>query len=497
MKVFSDLSRTFTLLFTLYLGITSCSNPEQLDLNPLNVSVTHPVPRNWQAIKASKTLRMITRYNSISYFMHNGVEKGFEYDFLKAFAKEHNLELQVVIAQEHENVIDLLNSGAGDVIAANYSITPNRKKYIDFTEPYNRVNQVIVLNQDVVADSTSNSYLSGLTLGLRRRTSYVNSVKEFTKSGVALNVKFVDDYLDTEALLLAVSNHEFDATIADDNLLKAAQCYIPGLVKGPNVSQKDSVAWAIRSNNPELKMQLNKFINQHYRISEDDSEKRSAFLNILTKKYFDDDRRIFAQKTAIFESKYSGVLSPFDELIKPIADSAGIDWKMVVSIAAQESRFDPNARSWAGAIGLMQINHRFSKYSEQELYNPEINVREAVRILNEQLNHYNYLDEKNKWAMVLATYNAGVGHVSDARRIAIDAYKNPNDWKNIEDGLLKLMKKEFYLEARHGYCRGIETVTYVRDVKKRYEMYATLLDMSERAESGLVRNNLGSIQSIQ
>jgi len=472
-------SLNLVLFAFLFIWIPTCTQKvEKVDLNPLQVTELQPIQRDWDTIKKSKRLRMITRYNSISYFLHNGVEKGFEYDFLKSFAKENDLALEIIIAQEHENLIDLLNSGAGDVIAANYAVNNDRRIYHDYSQPYNLVNQVVVFNENNPDSAEIANGSLDITIAVRNNSSYYSTLQNLKKQGLATNLTIVEVDSDTESLLNAVASNEYEATIADDNIFKAASAYVQGLVSGPAIASSDSVAWGIRKNAPQLKEKLNKFVNQHYRIDEEGVEKRSAFLNILIERYFENHRRIFAQKSAIFETKYTGVLSPFDKLIKPLADSAGIDWKMLVSIAAQESRFDPDAKSWAGAVGLLQINHRFSPYSEQELLDPEINIKEAIRILTEHLNHYKYLDEENKWALVLATYNAGVGHVSDARRIVMDSYKDPNNWTFVEAALLKLMKREYFANARYGYCRGIETVNYVRDVMKRRDMYETILSFA-------------------
>jgi len=325
--------------------------------------------------------------------------------------------------------------------------------------------------------------LNGESITVRNNSSYEQKLKTLIKEqGLNIEIETVSEDWDTEALITGVANGEFRATVSDDNLLKAAQTYIDNVAAGPVISEADSVAWGIRRNDPKLKKAMNRFLSKQFRITNGEP-KRSALLNILMRKYYENYTNVNSYRTAIYETKYAGVLSPYDELIRPLADSAGIDWKMVISIAAQESKFDPNAKSWAGAVGLMQINHRFSPYSEAELYDPEINVKESLRIIRESMDHYAYLDSAQVWPFVLATYNAGVGHVSDASRVAMDRYRDPNDWENLSDGLLKLMKRRFYQNARHGFARGTETVNYVRGVMNRHEMYNTILQLSERSEA--------------
>lgn len=465
----------------------SCEQEQRTEIesdpNPLNIQILQPVNRTFQDIQDEGIIRVITRFNSLSYFLHRGEEHGFEYELVKAFADQYDLDVEVIITNDQQDPIDLLNSGQGDVIAANYAVTDLRKHYIAFTQPYNLVDQRVVLFDMDTTSVKSLADLNGESITVRNNSSYEQKLRSLIKEeDLDIEIETVSEDWDTEALITGVANGEFSATVSDDNLLKAAQTYIENVSAGPVISEDDSVAWGVRRNNPELLSAMNRFLTNQFRI-EDGEPKRSALLNILMRKYYENYTNVNSYRTAIYETKYAGVLSPYDELIRPLADSAGIDWKMVVAIAAQESKFDPNAKSWAGAIGLMQINHRFSKYSEAELYDPEINVREGLRVIRENMDHYAYLDSAQVWPFVLATYNAGVGHVSDARRIAIDLYKDPNDWENVSDGLLKKMKRRFYQNARHGFARGIEPVNYVREVLNRYEMYNTILQLSERSEA--------------
>jgi membrane-bound lytic murein transglycosylase F len=458
-------------------------NNSEMNPNPLNIQILQPVNRSFADIQEEGVIRVITRFNSLSYFLHRGEAHGFEYELVKAFADQYNLDVEVVITNDQQDPIDLLNSGRGDVIAANYAVTNLRRKYISFTQPYNLVDQRVVLFDMDTTSVKTLSDLNGESITVRKNSSYEQKLRSLIREqDLDIEIETVSEDWDTEALITGVANGEFRATVSDHNLLKAAQTYIDNVAAGPVISEADSVAWGVRKNNPDLLVAMDRFLSKQFRIVDGES-KRSALLNILMRKYYENYTNVNSYRTAIYETKYAGVLSPYDELIRPLADSAGIDWRMVVSIAAQESKFDPNAKSWAGAIGLMQINHRFSPYSEAELYDPEINVREGLRIIKESMDHYSYLDSAQVWPFVLATYNAGVGHVSDARRIAIDLYKDPNDWENVSDGLLKKMKRRFYQNARHGFARGIEPVNYVREVLNRYEMYNTILELSERSEA--------------
>ncbi len=449
----------------------------------LNVTVTEPIDRDYSDIKQDGTIKMITRYSSNTYFLHQGIEWGFEYELVRKFAEEHDLALEVVVIGPDENPYDLLNSGMGDLIAANYAATQERQKFVKFTRPYNLVDQVLVFSDEVADPPKTIEKVAerDIPITVRRNSSYYYRLQNLKDQGINLVTHQVPNTKDTESLLFEISNNTHQATVADDNIFNASNRYMQGLVKGPTIAKNDTIAWAIRKNAEDLETELNRFLYKHFRFGKvGESPKRSTFLNVLRKRYFESGKQIAEYYNPEMSSRGSGIISPYDDLIKEVADSAGVDWLLVASIAAQETKFNPNSKSWAGAVGLMQVMPRFSQVSnEEELYDVETNIKEGVRIIKEHLNHYSYMDSTNKWSFALATYNAGQGHVADARRLAIDQNKNPNEWKNVEDALLKLMHRKYYKDARYGFTRGIETVRYVKEIRNRYNTYESILTMGK------------------
>ena len=461
----------------------------------LRVSVTDPVDHDFAEIKRSGTLRMITRYSSNTYFLHQGLEYGFEYELVREFAKNHDLALEVVVIGPNENPYDLLNSGEGDLIAANYTATEERKKYVDFTRAYNLVDQVLVLSQKVENPPQSIKEMAerDIPITVRRNSSYYYRLQDLQKKGIDVEINLVSNTKDTESLLFEISSGDYAATVADDNIFQASNKYMQGLQRGPTIAKNDTIAWAIRENANDLETELNRFLYQHFRFGKaGQPPKRSSFLNILRKRYFEEGPQIAEYYNPESSERGLGIISPYDDLIKQVADSADIDWLMVASIMAQETKFNPNSKSWAGAVGLMQVMPRYSEVeNEEKLYDAETNVREGVRIIKEHLRHYSYMDSTDQWSFALAAYNAGPGHIADARRLAMDQNKNPNEWENISDALLKLMHRKYYKDARYGFCRGIETVRYVKEIKNRYNTYQSILTMTDQNDEGKAAGVMG------
>lgn len=471
-----------TLLIVGYIFINGCFDSKESKVQPiskLGSSISEPIYHDLAQIKQKGVLRMITSYSSGAYFLHKGIQVGFEYEMVKQFAKENNLALEVIIAGLNDNPYNLLYEGTGDVIAASYTITDERKEIVNFTRPYNLVNQIIVLSDNLGVEPTSISDLEEIPITIRRNSSYYQTIEKLKEEGYKFKINLVNEEIDTEAILYQVANGIHAATIADDHIFYAANKYMNGLTEGPRISERDEIAWAIRPNAPDLENRMNHFMKKHFRYREDGSPKRSAFLNILRNRYFKESDKIANYFSPQIINKATSLISPYDSLFKKVADENNLDWLMLTAIAAQESKFDPNSVSWMGATGLMQILPRFSKISKDSLLIPEISAREGAKILKNHLKHYAYMDTLNQWKFALATYNAGLGHLADARRLTIDRNKNPNDWLNISDSLLKLMQRKYYKDARYGFCRGIETVRYVNEIINRYETYKAIIEVNE------------------
>ena len=134
------------------------------------------------------------------------------------------------------------------------------------------------------------------------------------------------------------------------------------------------------------------------------------------------------------------------------------------------------AVSSAGALGLMQVLPQWAGPEADSLFVPEANIRAGVRLLRETFTSYAYLDSLTRLRFTLATYHAGYGHVTDARRIAIDQGRDPNRWDDsLEWSLERLMQRRYFSETRHGFYRGSITVAYVQSIMDRYRTYMRLV----------------------
>ena len=109
----------------------------------------------------------------------------------------------------------------------------------------------------------------------------------------------------------------------------------------------------------------------------------------------------------------------------------------------------------------------------QNLENPPTGIHAGVKYLNFLRGYFeSEINADERMWFALASYNAGIGHVSDARRLTRQLGLNPNIWfGNVERAMLLLSKPQYARQARYGYVRGSEPVAYVREIRDRHKAY--------------------------
>lgn len=179
----------------------------------------------------------------------------------------------------------------------------------------------------------------------------------------------------------------------------------------------------------------------------------------------------------------AGVISHYDRHFITYAREAQIDWRLMAAQCYQESTFDPHARSWAGACGLMQIMPSTADHlglSRADLFDPEHNIAAAARYMSELMDAFSDISNPMERCMfALASYNGGARHVRDAMALARKHGKSANNWRSVSEYILMLQRPEGYNDpvVSNGYMRGSETVDYVDRIMARWRQYRGAIPM--------------------
>src|SRR5690606_34748516 len=194
----------------------------------------------------------------------------------------------------------------------------------------------------------------------------------------------------------------------------------------PALGPEHPITWAVRKNAPDLQRALNQWVAEHR-----DTERWRG----LYTKYFVDRRAYRERAASEYLTAETGTLSAWDDLLRRNASTVGWDWRLLAAQTFQESRFEPRARSWAGAMGLLQIMPATARdLGIADPYDPEANVDGAVRYLRWLEETYwadEIADPRERLKFILASYNAGAGHVMDAQRLARKYGDDPDVWRDV------------------------------------------------------------------
>jgi membrane-bound lytic murein transglycosylase F len=458
------------------------SGPENDDAAPEGIvsraSGRPDHPRTLEEIVKSGYLRVLTRNNDTSFFIYRGHRMGFDYELGKKLAQHLGIRVDMIITQSWAEMVPALLKGGGDVIAAEMTVTEDRKKQVLFAEPWGKTREVVVW-KDGTPEVKDAEGLSGKDVHVRQSSSYHASLRALNEKlaaagKAAVNVKLLPEDWETDTVLQAVSRGAMSYTIADELLANVHTAYWENLIVGPPISEERALAWAVRPGDAKLKKAIDDVFHE--------LRKKPDF-NILKRKYFEAERSLKKERADKFYASETGTLSPYDPMVRKYAEQHAFDWRLVAAQIYQESRFEPQRKSWVGALGLFQIMPATAKeLGITDPTDPEQSIRGGLKYMHQLSDHYrNVPDAIERYRFALAAYNSGFGHVDDARKLALAAKKDATRWREVAPFLLKLSDRKYAKRARFGFCRGIEPVDYVRHIDERYTGYAQLVPLKKDA----------------
>ncbi|MBL0743390.1 transporter substrate-binding domain-containing protein [Chryseolinea sp. Jin1] len=432
------------------------------------------------AIRKRGYINALVDNNSISYFIYKGHPMGYEYELLQLLAKHLNVTLKIKVTSGVEPAIQQLNKGEGDIIAFPLTINKARRKQVTFTRPHFNTYQVLVqrkpsnwkrlmLNQLEENMIRNPADLIGKEVHVIKGTSYEIRLKNLSEElGGDIIIKEDTITAESESLIRKVALGEIDYTVADHTMARVNSAYYPNLDVNTVLSVPQQIAWAVRSNSPELVKEIDTWLGKI---------KADATFMVIYNRYFKSPRTSLVRMNSDYSSFGGNKLSPYDEMIKVGAESLGWDWRLLASVVYQESKFTLHSESWAGAKGLMQLMPATAKrFGAKDLSDPQQSIHAGVNYLK-YLDKYwmkSVSDPAERLKFVLASYNAGLAHIIDARKLCRKYKKDPNVWdENVEYFLLKKSEPKYYRDpvTNAGYCKCEEPVNYVKDVLDRFEQY--------------------------
>ncbi len=427
---------------------------------------------------ARRVIRALVTYSETFYFLDGPNQRGVSYESFKMFEDELNKELDtgnlkvyvVLVPVSRDQLLPALAEGLGDIAAAGLTITPERQRQVDFSDPFmTDVNEIVVTGPSAPPLESLDD-LAGQQIYVRQSSSYYDSLqglnRTFEDAGKPLMIlKAAEEYLEDEDLLEMVDASLIPIIVVDEYKAEFWDQIFENITLHPTLAVRDrgAIAWAFRKNSPQLAEVVNRFVARN--------KKGTLMGNILLKRYLKDTKYVTNALAGEDRVRFDKTVDLFEKH----SDQYGFDYLMMVAQGYQESRLDQSLVSHRGAVGIMQLlpsTAADKSVGIPDIHNADNNVQAGIkymRWIRETYFNDDAIDERNKTLLSFASYNAGPNRIRRIRAKASERGLDPNEWfRNVE----VVAAEEI----------GRETVQYVSNIYKYYAAYRLVMDELDRKQ---------------
>lgn len=441
---------------------------------PLSASFTG----NLGEMVQRRFVRVLVVPTRTQYWIHDGRPVGIEYERLRAFEKwinkryktdHRHLHVHVVyIPTRRDDLIPALLDGRGDIAVGMLTATPDRAETVDFAGPFLTGVSELPVTRDAVSDIESSDDLAGMTVVVRRSSSYWDHLAALSSRLAAagkppITLRAADEALTDDDLLEMVSAGLIDMTVVDDYAARMWSGVFGNLrlhERAP-VNVDGELGWLIRKNSPKLAADIGEFARTH--------GQGTLFGNSLMNKYTESGRFLEASLGDEDMTRFKGTFAVFQKY----AEKYSLDPLLLVAQGYQESRLRQSARSHRGAIGVMQLMPATGRaMGVGDISTLDQNVHAGAKYVRSLTDLYFSdpgISELNRTLFAFAAYNAGPSRISRIRSMAERRGLDPDVWFNN----VELIAAEQI---------GPETVSYVANIYKYYVAYTLALYSAEQRD---------------
>ncbi|MCV6611298.1 MAG: membrane-bound lytic murein transglycosylase MltF [Amphritea sp.] len=417
------------------------------------------------AIQKTGVLRLATRNTPTTYYLdNNGQPAGFEYELARAYADYLGVELELIIPDTFEEVFTLVENRDAHIAAAGLSITEARKQNFRFSPPYAYTTPTLiyrVTRGKPVPKGLED--LEGKEIQVIAGSSHDELIQNLKQNHPYLKEQKHSSASVTE-LLEGVYKKEYDYALIDDLVFDAQKSYFPGLKKSLVMGEPEQIAWLLaRQNDQSLHRSLRRFFERM---------ETQELLVTLKQKYFTRQNRLGYVDIETFRKDMDTRFCKLEQYFMMAEQETDIDWRLLASVAYQESHWNPKAVSPTGVRGIMMLTKATAREMDvEDRTDPVQSVMGGAHYLRKVMGK---IPERIKgddriW-FALASYNVGFGHLEDARILTQRGGKNPDSWEDVKEFLPLLTQPKYFKTVRNGYARGYEPVLYVSNIRNYYDL---------------------------
>ena len=255
MKIWKKVLKLATVGVAVF-ALVACGN--KTENNSQSQETTTAKARTVQEIKDSGVIRIgvFTDKAPFGYVDENGKNVGFDIYFTDRLAKDLGVKVEY-ISLDPASRVEYAETGKADIVAANFTVTPERAEKVDFSLPYMKVSLGVVSPNGAVIKSVEE--LKDKTLIVSKGTT---AEYYFSKNHPEIKLQKYDAYTDAYNALL---DGRGDAFSTDNTEVLAWATSNPGFTVGiDSLGDVDTIAVAVQKGNKDLLDWIN---NENYSLT--------------------------------------------------------------------------------------------------------------------------------------------------------------------------------------------------------------------------------------
>lgn len=413
-----------------------------------------------ERVQKQGTLTVLTVQDPLIYSRDRAHDAyGIDHDLLEDFGSNTNLKLRYRFYKSEAEVLTALERGEGDIAAAR--LRPTEGGTFLQGPAYEETHLRLFCRTKLQIANIND--LKGLKVAMLAQ----NDVAGFSArlQMWAPQTEIVILNARTNEILKGVQDKNFDCAVAEDVAGRLASRYLPQIESVTDLGESYDLHWLLAPHNHDLKILMMSWFQQASR--NDDimrvMDRYQTYVEALDRSDLRKFRRNLFQTLPRFQQIFAAAAKKYD-----------LPWQLIASVAYQESHWNPEAVSFTGVRGLMQLTADTAAHlGIEDRRDPEQSIHGGTKYLRYLLDKTpDFVNSKDRMALALAAYNIGYAHLRDAQKLAKKMGRNPYSWRHLRKILPLLEEPRYARQLEYGFARGQETVDFVERVKSFYAYMA-------------------------
>ena len=408
----------------------------------------------------SKELTVLVQNSPTTLYVDaDGAYAGLEYDLVTRFAEANGLKVRFIVAATYAEVIARLKRYEAHIAVGVHKDVDGEG--LMFGPAYQQVKPILVYR----AARNESEMLATLHKGkssLASLPQYAAALEKIQISSPQLRWHLPADG-DSEDLIEQVAQGKLDYAVVDSHVADVAQNYYPNVALSKQFNaEAQQLSWAVQDEDRTLHTMVASYFRQTL---------ADGSLRRLQDRYYGHVNRVDPIDALTYLSRIKSTLPQFRAAFLAAEAETGIDWRLLAALAYQESHWDNSSISPTGVRGIMMLTNDTASRLGVDRLNPQQSIAGGARYVAMMRKGIpERVPEPDRTWQALAAYNIGLGHVEDARTLALRLNKNPDNWTDLKAVLPLLRKPEHFSTLKYGYARGGAPVIYVESLKTYYDI---------------------------